>query len=136
MNKFTLKHALARERAIEAVRRAPDGSVVSVSDGPIRSLDQNAKLWPMLTDISEQCLLHGEYQLSKEWWKDVFTAALVKEVKVVPNLDRTGFVMLGQRTSKMSKRMFSDLIELIYAYGSENGVVWSEKASQGFDEYL
>lgn len=33
---------------------------------------------------------------------------------------------LGQRTSTMSKRTFSDLVELIYAFGAERGVRWSK----------
>jgi len=34
----------------------------------------------------------------------------------------------------MDKRMFSDLIELIYAYGADHGVIWSEKSRTSFDE--
>ncbi len=36
----------------------------------------------------------------------------------------------------MSKRDFSELIELIYAFGAEKNVVWSEKAKNAYDEYL
>ena len=54
----------------------------------------------------------------------MLTAAL-RKAKVVPGLDG-GFVVLGQRTSQMGKREFSDLIELIYAFGAEKGVVWSD----------
>lgn len=38
----------------------------------------------------------------------------------------TGFVALGQRTSTMSKGTFSELVELIFAFGAERGVRWSE----------
>ena len=37
-----------------------------------------------------------------------------------------GFVVCGQRTSKMSKAEFSNLLELIYAFGAEHEVTFSE----------
>jgi ABC-type branched-subunit amino acid transport system ATPase component len=35
-------------------------------------------------------------------------------------------VFLGEPTSGMSKEEISDLIELIYHFGSERGVEWTE----------
>lgn len=122
---FILAHDIARQRAIDAVRSAPDGMVVEIKE-PTRSLDQNAALWAMLTDISRQADWHG-MKLSQDEWKDLLSAGLVQS-KVVPNMTGTGFVILGQRTSKMSKKMFSDLLELISAFGAERGVVWSDEA--------
>lgn len=119
---FRLVHDMARQRAIQAIKDAPFGFVVQIKE-ETRSLDQNAKLWPMLQDISRQVEWYGQ-RLTDEEWKDVFTAALKKQ-KVVPGLDG-GFVVCGQRTSKMGKKEFSDLIELMYAFGAERGVVWSE----------
>jgi hypothetical protein len=114
----------SRRYALECVQNAPDGYVVRVNE-PTRSLDQNAKLWPMLEDVAEQVVWYGQ-KLTKDEWKDVFTAAL-KKAKVVPGLDG-GFVVCGQRTSIMPKREFSELIELIYAFGAEKEVKWSEQA--------
>lgn len=37
-----------------------------------------------------------------------------------------GFVVLGQSTSKMSKREFSDLVELIMCFGANHNVEWTE----------
>lgn len=125
--KFVLAHATARAGAVEAVRSAPDGYVVDI--GPAkRTLDQNSKLWPMLTDVARQVQwpVDGELQfLIEDDWKDIFTAALKKHQRVAKGIDG-GAVMLGGRTSKMKKPEFSDLIELIYAFGSEKGVQWSE----------
>jgi hypothetical protein len=64
----------------------------------------------------------------------MFTASL-RNYQVVPNIEGTGFVVLGMSTSKMTKKVFCDLIELIYAFGSENGVKWSEKALKHYEEY-
>lgn len=119
---FTLAHDMARSRAIQAIQSAPDGYHVTVSE-PTRTLDQNAKLWPMLSDISKQVDWYGN-KLSSEEWKDVFSAAL-KAQKVVPGLNG-GFVVCGQSTSKMGKREFADLIELMYSFGAEHNVRWSE----------
>lgn len=125
MRIFVLAHEEARRRAAQACREAPDGYVVKISE-KTRSLDQNAKLWPMLQDVSRQVDWYGN-RLTDEEWKDVFSAALHKQ-KVVPGLDG-GFVVCGQRTSKMGKKEFSDLIELMYAFGAERGVRWSENGA-------
>ena len=84
-----------------------------------RSDAQNRRLWAMLRDISEQVDWHGN-KLSDEEWKDVFTAAL-KRQRVVPGLDG-GFVVCGQRTSKMTKAEMAELQELIEAFGAQQGV--------------
>ena len=101
---------------------------VQISLGrPRRSKDQNKKLWPMLTDLSKQVDWYGQ-KLSPEDWKHVLTASLTKQ-RAVPGIDG-GFVVLGVSTSRMNKDLFSQLIELIYAFGAEQGVRWSEQASQ------
>ncbi|MDR2219745.1 MAG: recombination protein NinB [Methylobacillus sp.] len=121
---FRLVHAEARRRALEYVAHADDGYVVEIKE-PVRSSMQNSLLWPLLADVSEQVVWYGQ-QLTSDEWKDVFSASL-KRQKVVPGLDG-GFVVCGQRTSRMAKQEFSDLIELIYAFGADHGVKWSERA--------
>ena len=53
------------------------------------------------------------------------TAGLKRD-KIVPGIDG-GFVVLGMSTSQMDKRTFSDLIELIYAFGAQHGVVFGDE---------
>jgi hypothetical protein len=84
-----------------------------------RSLAQNARLWAMLSDIARQVDWYGQ-KLTTEEWKDVFTAALKKQ-KAVPGIDG-GFVILGQRTSRMSKKDMAELQELMEAFGADKGV--------------
>lgn len=115
---FFLEHETARKNAIRAISEAPAGLMVVLKE-KTRSLDQNALLWPLLAAVSEQVVWHGR-KLSREEWKDVFTAALKKQT-VVPGIDG-GFVVCGSSTSGMSKSDFSELIELIYAFGSQQGV--------------
>jgi hypothetical protein len=115
---FNLVHPLARKRAMAAVADAPEGFCVTVAE-PTRSLEQNSLLWPLLDALSKQINWHGQ-RLSSEEWKDVLSASL-KRQRVVPGIDG-GFVVLGQRTSQMGKREFSELLELVYAFGAQQGV--------------
>ena len=87
-----------------------------------RSLEQNARLWAMLDEISDQVDWYGR-KLTAEEWKHVFTAALKKQ-DVVPGIDG-GFVVLGISTSKMTKAEMSDLQTLMEAFGAEKGVRFS-----------
>jgi len=80
---FILSHQQARQRAIEAVRDAPEGYVVRVTP-KTRSLESNALMWVLLGELSAQVTWHGQ-KLSAEEWKDMATAAL-KNQKVVPGM--------------------------------------------------
>jgi hypothetical protein len=121
--RYVLVHDLARQRALEAIREAPQGFEVLVKE-PTRNTEQNARLWATLSDIAQQVEWYGK-RLTPEDWKHVFSASL-RKLAVVPNLDGSGFVALGLSTSRLSKREFSDLIEIATAFGAERGVVWSE----------
>ena len=120
---FILAHAEARKRAASAIMDAPSGYIVRITE-PTRTLESNALLWVLLGEVSRQVEWYGS-KLTAEEWKDVFSASLKKQ-KVVPALDG-GFVVCGQRTSKMTKSEFSDLIELIQAFGAERGVNFDGK---------
>ena len=87
-----------------------------------RSLEQNARLWAMLDEISKQVDWYGR-KLTPDDWKHVFSAALKKQ-DVVPGLDG-GFVVLGLSTSKMTKAEMCDLQTLMEAFGAEKGVRFS-----------
>ena len=108
---------------MQAVQEAPEGWCVTVSE-KTRSLEQNSRLWASLNEISKQVDWHGR-KLTPEDWKHVFSASL-KKMEVVPNLEGTGFVALGLSTSKMTKRELSDLLELVYAFGADRGVVFND----------
>lgn len=113
------------------------GTVMAYLGRERRNKDQNAKLWPMLTDISRQCdaVIDGVAQKAQpEDWKDILTAAMRSHQRVAQGVDG-GVVFLGMRTSRMKKAQFCELIELIYAFGAERGVIWSEKSKAKFDEY-
>jgi hypothetical protein len=100
----------------EQINASDVGYVVQIME-PTRSLEQNSLLWPLLECLAKQVTWYGQKLTSGEW-KDVMTAAL-KKSKVVPGIEPGSFVVCGQSTSKMTKAYFSDLIELIYAFGAE-----------------
>lgn len=98
-----------------------------------RSNSQNRKMWAMLNDIARQVTwpINGvrDY-ITPEDWKDLITAGLAKHQRIAQGLEG-GVVMLGSRTSRMTKKELAELIEYIYATGTERGVVWDEAS-----EYL
>lgn len=125
---FRLTNPHARLNAVQAVKQAPEGMICELKPRT-RSLDANAKMWAMLGDISKQIDWHlnGVAQkLTPEDWKDILSASLNQENRIAQGI-RGGFVMLGQRTSRMSVKEMSELIELMYAFGAEHDVKWSER---------
>lgn len=85
---------------------------------------QNAKMWKILGEISDQVDWYG-CKLTPENWKDVFTAGLKKQ-KVVPGMDG-GFVVCGTSTRKMTIAEMAELIELITAFGVTHDVKFSAR---------
>lgn len=124
---FRLTHKNARKLAAELCADAPDGTHVTFK-APTRSLEQNAKLHALLGDVSHQVVWYGT-KLCVEDWKRIFAASLQK-VRVVPGIDAGTFVPVGLRTRDMTISEMSDMIELIYAFGAEHSVIWSDEAKK------
>jgi NinB protein len=123
---YILAHDTARRLAAAQCMTAPAGWHVRITP-PTRTLDQNARLWAQLNDVSDQVVWHGR-KLSKDEWKHVFSASL-KHQDVVPGLDG-GFVVMALSTSKMNKKELSDLMELISAFGAQQGVQFQDQARE------
>lgn len=117
---IALNSAADRARALRVITAAPAGSRVEVKAAK-RSTDQNSRMWAMLTDIAQQLPWHG-VTLRPDDWKLIFLDALKRELRMVPNLDNTGFVNLGRSSSDLSKQEMSDLMELMTAFGARHGV--------------
>lgn len=114
-----------RERACMWVRNAPEGTRLTFKASK-RTLPQNDRFWAMLTDVATQIDWHG-VKLTPDDWKLVFMDALNREVRMVPNIDGTGFVNIGTRSSDLSKDEMSDLMELIAAFGASHGVRFQDE---------
>lgn len=94
---------------------------------PTRTIEQNAKMWAVLGDVARQVDWHVDGKLQKisaEDWKDILTAGLKKTQRIAAGIEG-GFVMLGQRTSRMRIADMSELIEFAVYFGAQHGVVWS-----------
>ena len=118
---FVLAHDQARKNALSCIQTAPQGYCVTVSE-PTRNLEQNALLWSILGEIAANVVWHGK-KLDAESWKHIFSSSL-KRQEVVPNLEGTGFVVMGRSTSRMSKAEFSELCELALSFGAQHGVTF------------
>lgn len=113
-----------RERAINWVTKAPPETRVEFK-APKRTLPQNARFWAHLTDVATQLKWHG-LTLSTDDWRLIFLDALKQELRMVPNIDGSGFVNLGRSSSDLSKEEMGDLISLIEAFGASKGVVFHD----------
>lgn len=124
---FNLISPQVRRNAAQAVMQAPEDYRVEIRQRT-RSLDANAKMWAMLTDVSRQIMwpINGQMgRLSPEDWKSIITASLSQENRMAAGI-RGGFVMLGKSTSRMTIKEMSDVIEFLYAFGADRDVIWSE----------
>lgn len=134
---FTLANDRLLERCIEVIREAhAKRAMIRVEvKGPKRSNDQNAAMWAMLGDIAEQLTWHGR-QLDAEAWKLVMLDALRRHyaderqvMDLVPNIDGTGFVNIGQtHSSDLAGNEMHDLLTIISAFGDQHEIEWSVPA--------
>ena len=110
----------ARVTAHKWIDLAPDNATVDVKLNK-RSIPQNDLLHAVLSELASQMLWHG-MKLSVPDWKLFFLDALKREIRIVPNIDGTGFVNLGRSTAKLTKDECTALIEVVYAFGIRHGV--------------
>jgi len=134
-------------RAIEGVSAAGQaGSCMIVVRETIRSLDQNAKQWPMLHDIATQVPLtiNGReslpdvadkraVEIRAKDWKNVLSAVFLRETRIAAY--DGAVVSLGASTSQFGRRQFSEYIEFLYCVGAQHEVAWSENAIESYELY-
>jgi len=112
-----------RDLAKQLIDKAPENSVVKIS--PLtRSNEQNNKMWGLIEDVMN-AMPEGR-QHTKEVWKAIFMNALGHETAFAMGINNEIFP-IGFKSSQLSVRQMSDLIEMIYSYGAKHNVKWSEK---------
>jgi hypothetical protein len=121
--RLVLNNDFARRRAAAVVMKAPDGYVCKVEE-PKRTIDQNSRLWALLSDVAMSKPL-GRMHTPEEW-KCIFMAACGWEVLFLAGLDGRPFPQ-GFRSSQLTKSQMTTLQDFIMAWGSENGVKWSDE---------
>lgn len=116
----------------ECYRQSQDFEVVVRE--PRRTLDQNAAMWPTLTDFARQ--LDWPHTRSGLWivdkmpkssWKAVLTAAFEGRCEMAQGWHGET-VMVGASTSAYSRRKMGDFLTFLHAEGAERGVRFSEGA--------
>lgn len=104
------------------------GKVVVLQD-PTRTLEANAKLHAMLTDISRQAKYMGKPR-TVEFWKALFVSgwmvATGQQTENCPGLEGEYFI-LRESTATMSGKRLHSLIEYINAWSAMNEIRFSAK---------
>lgn len=113
-----------REYAKRLIDAAPDLAIVTVKAGD-RSLDQNAKMWAMLSDVA-RAKPDGR-SWTPETWKMAFMHVLGHQVRFAEGLDGSGPFPLGFKSSALTKPQFAELITCIQEYGDRHGVTWNNE---------
>jgi hypothetical protein len=126
---FILISDRVRENAVKALREAPPNWRVKITP-PTRSDDQNAKMWAMLGDVA-RAKPEGR-NWTTDTWKAAFMHSLGHQVQFAEGLDNSGPFPVGFRSSHLTVRQMIDLIDCIYAYGTDHGVEWRETRKGGF----
>ena len=119
---YRLTNKANREEAVGAVFAVPDGFVCTIRE-PKRSTAQNDRMWALLTDVARSRPLSREH--IPEVWKALFMHACGHEQLFLMGLDGNPFPA-GFRSSQLTKPQMADLQTFIEAWGSENGVRWSQ----------
>lgn len=128
---FTLIGPRVRQNALEAVRSAPPGYIVEIKE-PKRSIEQNSLLWSLLGDLARA------QPEGRNWTPETFKAAMMHylghQVMFAEGLGGTGPFPIGFRTSRLTKKQMTDLIDCILSYGAEHGVVFKDTRDGGWME--
>lgn len=92
---------------------------------PTRNSEQNKAFHSAVSDIAKQVTWHGQ-KLPAGVWKRLLVAAWMREAGdkpwLVPALDGMGVDVIWEKTSKLSVKAMSSLIEWTMAFGAEHEV--------------
>jgi len=132
--RFVLISDRVRENAIMAIRSAPDGFSVSVSE-PKRSLDQNAKLHAIIGDFARSPMKWAGKTRTPDEWKILLISghavATERAGEVIPGLENE-FVAIRESSANMGVRRTSSLIEYCIAFAATHGIELIETSRNGF----
>lgn len=119
-----LRGGYQRRLAKELIDKAPDNAVVRISEAR-RSLEQNDKMHAMLSDIARAKPEGRVY--TAEIWKCLFMDECGFKPRWIPSLDGQSVVNTGFRSSRLTIREMSELIECMYAFGAQHGIEWTDE---------
>ena len=129
---FFLRNHQVRSNCIEFIKSLPanEQKPLVVKIQPItRTLEQNAKLHAMLTDIAKQCEFNGK-RLDVDNWKAIFVSAhkIATGGQAEMAIGLEGEVInLRESTAQMGVKRMASLIEYITSWGVQNGVHFNDR---------
>ena len=117
-----------------------------------RTIPQNAKIHPMFADIKKTGVIkmpgrrivmdYYEEEVVKcfcvKWFAEEMALngnPLQKPPKTVIDPINGDLVTIRPSTKDFGKKVMSDFVEWLYAFGADAGVTWSEKALECYQEY-
>jgi len=125
---FILAHTQARAGAIQAVKDAPDGFAVVVSE-PTRNGEQNAKFHAICSDIAKSGMEWAGRKRTAAQWKVLLVSghavATKEDGEIVPGIERE-FVSIRESTALMSVKRSASLITYSLAFADLNEIQLSE----------
>ena len=128
MNTFVMAHEIARNRALDAVKNAPEGWQVIVKPAT-RTTEQNAKFHALCSDIAKSGMLWAGKERTAAQWKVLLVSghaiATSEGAEIVPGLENE-FVNLRESTALMSKKRGASLIEYTLAFCAANSIKLSD----------
>jgi hypothetical protein len=120
-----------RVYADRLIKDCPIGYTVTIQP-ETRSQAQNRMLWELVKDLRAQVPFMREH--SPDDAKNILMNLAHDETRFLPKIDG-GHFPVGQRSSLLSKKQFSNLIEVIFMYGAQNDVIWSKDTEKSLDDY-
>ena len=121
---FRLVHDAARNHAIQAVREAEQGYVVTIRP-PTRNADQNARLHAMLSDIVKAGTLWDGGTHDIEFWKSLVVSGWAIATKAQGEVTKGiegEIVLIRRSTTTMTKVEMTSLIDYLAAFMDLRGI--------------
>lgn len=110
---FILIHDTARQRALEAVKQAQEGFVVTVGERT-RNLEQSARFHAICGDFAKSGIKWAGKERSAGEWKILLisghSVATGQGAEIIPGLENE-FVNIRESSARMGKARASSLIE-------------------------
>lgn len=136
MSRFVIVNDRVRQNAIDAVKQAPIGYAITVSDRK-RSLDQNAHFHALCSDIAKSGLKWAGKMRNESAWKAILVSghavATGEGGEVIPGLEGE-FVAIRESTASMGVKRAASLIEYTQAFCLANEIALVETRNGGFYE--
>jgi len=138
---------LATARAIQSVCDAANDVAYAgwrvIFSPPLKTRIQEERAHAMFGDIAKQFQINGRFadvetmkrlcidQFRRDSMHDADLRRLwesMGQMELWPSLDGTGIVAVGWQSRHFPKKLYSAMIEWLFAFGANNGIVWSDES--------